>query len=153
MSPACALCAHLSKPYDNNAHQHPVQLLGTTLFVGNGVSYLWYSVNPFPLFQVNLLIWTPEIIASCCFITAAAILTVKAQQKWYKPEWSISAWWSGFWAFWGSVGFLVCGIFGPGWLQGSNVAAQISAGGTLLGSISYLLSGLTAWYGAVNQGE
>jgi len=50
--------------------------------------------------------WLPELFGSCCFLSASVFFLLETQEHWYKPMPLVVGWWIGFWAFWGSMGFL-----------------------------------------------
>ena len=83
-----------------------IQGFGATLYGITGVVVLPGILSSLADWQEEAAFWIPQIVASCCFLTASILFTLETQTKWYRPEPGVLGWWIGFWATVGSVGFL-----------------------------------------------
>ncbi|MEO0795736.1 MAG: hypothetical protein AAFX93_11260 [Verrucomicrobiota bacterium] len=91
-----------------------VQLSGAIIFNINcgmalveGMNWLW----------IDILVWTPSTLASCCFVTAGYLGIVEvAHRPWAWLLWDMT-WWINWFSLLGSLGFLISslvGYFGQG---------------------------------------
>lgn len=83
-----------------------IQLFGATLYGITGVVALPGVLSSLAPWQELGAYWVPQVIASCCFLTAGVMFTLETQDKWYKPLPNNIGWWIGAWATLGSCGFL-----------------------------------------------
>lgn len=83
-----------------------IQLLGATLYGITGVVALPGVLSSLAAWQELGAYWVPQVIASCCFLTAGIMFTLETQDKWYRPLPLNIGWWIGAWATIGSCGFL-----------------------------------------------
>ena len=83
-----------------------IQLFGATLYGITGVVVLPGIFDSLANWQAEGAFWVPQIVASCCFLTAGIMFTLETQEKWYRPEVTTIGWWIGAWAVIGSIGFL-----------------------------------------------
>jgi hypothetical protein len=83
-----------------------IQLFGATLYGICGVIGLPGILSNFTWKQTLGGYWIPQAVASVCFLVAGIMFTLITQEKWYRPLPHRIAWWIGFWAVAGSVGFL-----------------------------------------------
>lgn len=83
-----------------------IQLFGATLYGICGLVDLPGILSSLKPWQEEGAFWVPQIVASCCFLTAGILFTVESQENWYRPEPAVLGWWIGFWATVGSCGFL-----------------------------------------------
>lgn len=83
-----------------------IQLFGATLYGICGVVDIPGIIDTLEPWQEEGAFWVPQIVASCCFLTAGIGFTLETQERWYRPEPLSVGWWIGVWATVGSVGFL-----------------------------------------------
>lgn len=83
-----------------------IQLFGATLYAIAGVVALPGVLSSLAAWQELGAYWVPQIVASCCFLTAGILFTIETHESWYLPELKLIGWWIGAWATVGSVGFL-----------------------------------------------
>lgn len=83
-----------------------IQLLGVTLYGICGVIGLPGILSNFTWKQTLGGYWIPQAVAAVCFLVASVMFTFITQEKWYQPLPHRIAWWIGFWATAGSIGFL-----------------------------------------------
>lgn len=83
-----------------------IQLFGATLYGMCGVVVLPGILDSLSGWQTLAAYWVPQIVASCCFLTAGILFTLEVQDNWYKPIPDSVGWWIGVWATIGSIGFL-----------------------------------------------
>ena len=83
-----------------------IQLFGATLYSWCGLDSLYGIDTNWNDTELYGAYWMPEILGSCCFLTASIMFLVETQEKWWKPQPNVMGWWIGLWAFIGSMGFL-----------------------------------------------
>ncbi|KAE9983178.1 hypothetical protein EG327_005589 [Venturia inaequalis] len=83
-----------------------IQLFGVTLYAICGVIGLPGILSNFTWPQLLGGYWIPQVVAAVCFLVASILFTLITQEKWYRPLPHRIAWWIGFWATAGSIGFL-----------------------------------------------
>ncbi|KAF2719606.1 hypothetical protein K431DRAFT_286566 [Polychaeton citri CBS 116435] len=128
-----------------------IQLVGATMYAVAGVVILPGLLSSLNHTQSLFAYWIPQVVASVCFLTAGVMFTLETQEKWYRPTPQLLGWWIGAWATVGSVGFLLCAIFGiPS--DTHTWCAYQSDLSSMWGSAAYLISSLLQWYEAVNKG-
>ncbi|KAF2642445.1 hypothetical protein P280DRAFT_423112, partial [Massarina eburnea CBS 473.64] len=128
-----------------------IQLLGAVLYSVTGVVVLPGVLSSLAWWQKIAAFWVPQVVASCCFLTAGIMFTIETQEKWYiVTPWTVR-WWIGGWATVGSVGFLLCACFGLGSHKYTWCEYQSDLSSTW-GSVAYLFSSLLQWYESVSAG-
>ena len=91
---------------------------------------------------MQFLVFLPITIGTFLLGVAAFVLTIMAQDKWYKPALTKVAWHTSFWNLLGAVGFVVSGsitLLAP-------TAAFQSALASFIGSWTFLFGALLQWY-------
>lgn len=83
-----------------------IQLFGVTLYGVTSIVILPGILDSLAWWQELAAYWVPQIVASCCFLTASFMFTIMAQDAWNKPKPGAVSWWIGIHAIIGSVGFL-----------------------------------------------
>ncbi|QDS67874.1 hypothetical protein FKW77_007953 [Venturia effusa] len=128
-----------------------IQLFGVTLYAICGVIGLPGILSNFTWRQTLGGYWVLQVVAAVCFLVASILFTLITQEKWHRPLPHRIAWWIGFWATVGSVGFLLSAIFGVMSNDYSWGGYQSSLS-SLWGSFFYLVSSWLQWYESVNKG-
>ncbi|KAL8243579.1 hypothetical protein R6Q59_009837 [Mikania micrantha] len=126
-----------------------IQLFGVTLYGVTSVVILPGIFDSLVWWQELAAYWIPQVVASVCFLVASIMFTITAQDKWHTPKWDAVSWWIGIHAITGSVGFLLCAIFGL-YSNDHEWAEFQSSMSSFWGSFFYMLSGLFQWYEAIN---
>lgn len=98
-----------------------IQLFGATLYSWCGLDSIHGISTNMTTNQYYGFYWTPEIVGSCCFLTASVMFLLETQEKWYKPEPKVMGWWIGFWAHIGSWGFLYVSQFSFTVLESTDI--------------------------------
>ncbi|KAI9727698.1 MAG: hypothetical protein M1828_005926 [Chrysothrix sp. TS-e1954] len=127
-----------------------IQGFGATLYGITGIVVLPGILSSLASWQEEAAFWIPQIVASCCFLTASLLFTLETQTKWYRPEVGVLGWWIGAWATLGSIGFLLSGSFGAASFSVTYGEYQADLS-SLWGSAAYLISSLLQWYEAINK--
>lgn len=83
-----------------------VQLFGATLYTWCGVVSIPGISSQFNAPQEYGAYYFPEILGSCCFLTASLMFLLETQERWWQIQPNVVGWWIGVWAMVGSVGFL-----------------------------------------------
>jgi len=99
-------------------------------------------------FQIGLY-WTPNIIASGCFLGASIFFMLGTQEKWWRPRPQAVVWWATAWGLVGSLGFLLNGLLGPvgyaSWIAGYH-----SLLANFWGSVAFLFGSACQIYECAN---
>jgi hypothetical protein len=83
-----------------------IQLFGATLYSMCGLVALPPVFSALDTKSEYGAYWFPEVLGSCCFLTASFLFLVETQETWWKIQPNVMGWWIGFWAMIGSWGFL-----------------------------------------------
>jgi hypothetical protein len=90
------------------------------------------------------LSWTMQVVGSIGFIISSAMLMLEEQREWYVFALDRIGWHSAFWNVIGSIGFLLCAIFGylANWGGQGEICCQFwgTAFNTYYGSWAFLIS-------------
>lgn len=83
-----------------------IQLFGATLYTWCGLVSVPHLNDQWTDADFYGGYWMPEILGSCCFLSASVMFLVETQERWWKIQPNVMGWWIGFWAMIGSWGFL-----------------------------------------------
>lgn len=127
-----------------------IQLFGVTLYGVTAVVNFPTIIDSLSDGQLLAAYWIPQMVAAACFLIASIMFTLETQDEWYKPNWGSIGWWIGIWSTIGSVGFELCGAFGPA-AANHHWALYQSDLSSMWGSAAYLVGSILQWYEAVNK--
>jgi len=121
-----------------------VQFIGATCFTIAVIAGTPGVISPEQWQSQQALIWSMQIFGSLCFFWSSLLLMLEEQPAWYIPGFDRIGWHSSFWNVVGSVGFLLCAVFGllANWKGEGPVCCQFwgTSFNTYYGSWAFLIA-------------
>ena len=120
------------KPHNAGYNASLVQFIGTLLFNLNTADSMLTGLT---WETENILIWTPDIIGSLCFLAASYLAVIEVSQKFWSYQPRQLSWWLVQINLLGSIAFLLAAGFSfflpttgyPDWSWGANICTLAGA--------------------------
>ncbi len=117
-----------------------IQLVGTVFFNVNTFEAMKDGLSPM---QVNLRVWTPDVIGSVCFLVSSQMAFSVVCRRWFAFGPRTRDWWIGLVNLLGSIAFGISAV--ASLIQPSTaepVSAHVANGATAAGALGFLIGAL-----------
>jgi len=126
------------KPYNAGYSASLIQLVGTLLFNFNTADAM---ISKLTLVEAELLVWTPDVIGSVCFLVASYLALIEVSHRFWSFQPRQLSWWIVMLNLLGSAAFMLAAVFSfflpstgsAEWLWGANFF-------TLVGAVWFLVA-------------
>ncbi|KAI9031479.1 hypothetical protein DFJ74DRAFT_629101 [Hyaloraphidium curvatum] len=92
-----------------------IQYMGATCFTVAVICGLPGVIGPTQVVAENVLVWGMQIAGSIGFVVSSWMAMLEEQEAWWRPALDRIGWHAAFWNLIGSLGFLLCAMFGLAW--------------------------------------
>jgi hypothetical protein len=120
------------KPHNAGYSAGLIQFVGTLLFNFNTGDAL---LSQLTLLEAEVLIWSPDVIGSICFLVSSYLALVEVSHRVWSPQPAQLSWWIVMINLLGSIAFMLSAVFGfllpsgrcTEWLWGANFYTLVGA--------------------------